>query len=735
MVVASAASGIWMARRWHNREPEPIADAETPPAVDDKPLKKRETPKSPPLEFETLPTPRESPVETKPPAEEKHVVKPPPPPHVEEKKPIALVEDLPPELEFQIVDAINAERAKADLEPIYLDAKASRACRARAESLARNPSSLRGQETEFAAEPLSAIKTWLAEPEHRNLILDARLRTFGAGFARNVEGQWYSAFDWKSGIVVEPKLDAKTVEGVIVYPAHRQTRVPLWFPGHETPDPLPQAKDKLAGFPITITFPRDLRVDSVTARLEKSNQRDVPVWLSSPDKPANPKYADAQQNTICLIPKQPLEPSVRYVVRVTAKVNDEPRELVWAFTTMSEGEIHHEMAGRLLRTLNAQRRRAGLPAVALDAERSKACRAHARYLSANAPANPKLNWNEEKRELPGYSEAGAALARTASIQGGGGPVEAVTGLVDSFISRSQLLDPRLRKLGLGYTPSAHGGWIWVMDFRRGSGPEKAIEELLYPAPDQQDVPLTYPADEVPSPIPAENKGKAAGYAITAEFLAPVQMTDVTAKLVDDQGETVSAWLSTPQKPAIASYPQRSICLLPRAPLKPGTRYAVTFAATVNEKPWRRTWHFTTTKKPERFADDLAEKLLARVNAARKAAGLPLVRLDAELSRGCQLHARYLSVNVDRPAARGLAVHREDLSLPAATEQGARAARASVIAVVLDPQTCVDGWMATLYHRMPILTPNLERIGFGHARMGERKWACVLDTGNGRKTRP
>ncbi len=151
------------------------------------------------------------------------------------------------------------------------------------------------------------------------------------------------------------------------------------------------------------------------------------------------------------------------------------------------------------------------------------------------------------------------------------------------------------------------------------------------------------------------------------------------------------------------------------------------------RPWQRTWSFTTLKEPNRFADDLDDKLLAQVNAVRKAAGLRAVRLDASLSQGCQSHARYLSLNANHPAGRGLAVHREDASLPGATPEGTRAAKASVIAIVLDPQTCVEGWMATLYHRVPILTPNLERIGFGHARIADRKWACVLDTGNGRAT--
>jgi len=73
-----------------------------------------------------------------------------------------------------------------------------------------------------------------------------------------------------------------------------------------------------------------------------------------------------------------------------------------------------------------------------------------------------------------------------------------------------------------------------------------------------------------------------------------------------------------------------------------------------------------------------------------------------------------------------------MELPGATPEGARAAKESVIATLLDPQICVENWMATLYHRVPVLTANLERVGFGYARMNGRKWVCVLDTGNGRK---
>jgi uncharacterized protein YkwD len=737
LLLASIGGGSWLLLRSIGHKEEPIVAANAPELAppsrptEEKPASKPEKKPAEEKSSEDVPPLPKPPPEDKPPPPS-----PPPPssPPVEEKKEIALADDLPPELPFHIVDAVNSHRRKAGLEPIFLDAAVSRACQSRADSLARSAPRLTGEEPDFQAadEPLAVIEKWLKDPARRAAILEPRLRTFGAGFARNVAGQWFSVFDWTSGIDRDPPPPPANVTGAIVYPAPGQMRVPLWFPGNETPDPLPEAKNKLAGYPVTLAFPPGKRIDSATARLTNKDERDIEVWLSSPEKPANPKHPNSQNNTICIIAKRPLRPNTRYLVEVSARVNGEPWSAKWTFTTFPEGELHHEMAGKLLRSLNTLRHRAGLSPVPLDAERSKACAAHTRYLGANAPTNPALSWNEEKPDLPGYSEAGAAIARTAAIQGGGGPVEAVNGLVDSFISRPRVLDPHLRSLGLGYMPFARGGWIWVMDLRRDGGRDAIRQGFLYPAPDQKEVPLVYPANEVPSPIPPESKDRVAGYAITANFVHRAAVKEATAKLVDDKGAIVEGWLSTPEKPAIASFPQRSLCFLARTPLRPDTRYTMTFKAEVDGRAWERTWSFTTIKEPDRFAADLDERIVAQVNAVRKAAGLPAVHLDAELSKGCQSHARYLSLNEKRPAAHGLAVHREDTDLPGATPEGARAAKESVIAVVLDPRTCVEGWMATLYHRIPILAPNLERVGFGHARMSDRKWACVLDTGNGRK---
>lgn len=721
LLLSVAGGGIGLWTHFLDDRLEPIENVARSPSSD----ASGETPVPPQKTSETPDPPQKTGETPVPPAKKESLP-------AEEKKEIELADNLPPELSFDLVDAINVQRTKEGLEPIFLDAELSRACQSRAEALARHTAQIASTDSFVTeASPLAAVEKWLKEPKPRAAILEPRLRTFGAGFARNVDGRWFSVFDWTRGLDREPPLETTPVTGAIVYPAPGQSRVSLWFPGNETPDPLPQTKDKLAGYPITLIFPQGTRIQQAAAHLKNKQESDISLWLSAPDKPANPQFADSQQNTICLIAKKPLRPNTRYHVEVSATVNGAAWSAKWGFTTVSEGEIHQKTAGVFLRMFNRLRRAAGLPPVPLNGERSKACAAHAHYLGRNAPVDPSLNWNDEKTGLPGYSAEGAAVARRASIQGGGGPFEAVAGLIDSLISRPQLLDPRLSEVGLGYAPFVHGGWIWVIDLHRAAEKE-AGKEYFYPAPNQEDVPLAYPPNEVPSPIPAGTGVKLAGYAITVLFGPRSQVAAATARLMDAKGNEVDGWLSTPEKPAIAGFSQHSLCFLPRAPLRPGTRHTATFRAEVNGRPWRRTWSFTTLKEPDRYSDDLDTQIVAQVNAARKAAGLPPVRLDAELSRGCQSHARYLALNHRRSATLGMDVHGQDANLPGASPEGARAAKESVIAVVLDPQTCIENWIATLYHRIPILAPNLERVGFGHTRMGGHKWVCVLDTGNGRK---
>lgn len=57
---------------------------------------------------------------------------------------------------------------------------------------------------------------------------------------------------------------------------------------------------------------------------------------------------------------------------------------------------------------------------------------------------------------------------------------------------------------------------------------------------------------------------------------------------------------------------------------------------------------------------------------------------------------------------------------------------------MEPLAAIDGWMASLFHRVPILDPSLKQVGLGYAKGGKWGWVCLLDVisgrGGGGKTR-
>lgn len=87
-------------------------------------------------------------------------------------------------------------------------------------------------------------------------------------------------------------------------------------------------------------------------------------------------------------------------------------------------------------------------------------------------------------------------------------------------------------------------------------------------------------------------------------------------------------------------------------------------------------------------------------------------LDLSLSDGCRKHSRYLAKHVDQAAAWPDA-HEEWPDRELFSPEGANAAGNGVIAPgATSPEGAVDSWMATYYHRLPLLDPGLMRIGFG-----------------------
>ena len=538
-------------------------------------------------------------------------------------------------------------------------------------------------------------------PAHHALIVRPELKTVGVGFAHNVKDQWASVFAW-AGAAPTP------ADGAVVYPGDGQTRVGLFFPGAEVPDPLPQLSVKAAaGFPITVTFPSKAVVKAAEAHLEDESGEAVDAWVSSPEKPANPAAAVAQQNSVAIIAKAPLRPGARYAVIVQARVDGKEWRREWGFLTAGADDLRSDFEDRLLARINAARRKNDLEAIVLDPVTSAACAAHARYVALNAPAHPDLNSHDETPDWPGATAEGKKIAAGCLCRLGGGPAEQwADWLLGALGTRHLYLEPKVKRIGLGSSWIGAAAGCWVLS---AAAPEEWAENLvpiLYPFPDEENVGVSYTGD-VPSPIPADGQGKPAGLPVTVRFSWHKPLDKVTARLTDAAGQEVPAWLSTPQQP-LNGMALGVVCLLPRQPLKEGETYTAAVTVDFDGKPWSKTWSFTTKKAPDADPAALEAAVLADLNKIRKDAGLKPVEMDAALSRTCRAEAQDLVAKNTRPA------------------------KEVILALgVADPSTAVTDCVPTFYHRIPLLAPELRRVGFGCALFPNGTYATVLDVTGGK----
>jgi uncharacterized protein YkwD len=402
--------------------------------------------------------------------------------------------------------------------------------------------------------------------------------------------------------------------------------------------------------------------------------------------------------------------------------------------TLGQAPGHETKA---LEKLNAYRKAAGSDPLTLDPRLNAACDAHVKYAVRNVRGND-ANLGPEDPNLPGYTKEGAEAARVNAKVGIErlDPAAVIDRWMAGFEDRGFFLSPGMKFFG--FAAARHKTFGWIVMVKLTYDPIYDTPGL-YPLPDQKDVPIAFPGGEAPDPLPPGAR-LPAGYPITVQFFKGA-VKNVQARLVDGAGREVPAWVSTPEKPVHAKYQNNTICLMAQGNLQYATKYTVAITADVDGKPWERTWSFTTVGEPkkeklrkkeevEKLPDE--KEILAQLNAYRKLAGLKPATLDSRLSKGCVLHAEYLVKNAKHPSTAGLGGHDERPDLPGYTKEGERAGQAGVIAICPDPRDAVDGWLATFYHRLPLIHPALNRIGFGCARGGLAGSVSVLDYGSGMK---
>jgi hypothetical protein len=140
-----------------------------------------------------------------------------------------------------------------------------------------------------------------------------------------------------------------------------------------------------------------------------------------------------------------------------------------------------------------------------------------------------------------------------------------------------------------------------------------------------------------------------------------------------------------------------------------------------------------TSVPQAKAEPPDQQALRLLNHYRQLAGLTPVKLDPKISAGCLEHANYMVQNEGTDAMAGLNAHTQRSNLPGASDAGAACAKAADLFIgVSDIGVAIDGWMAGMYHRRPMLDPQLERIGIGYARLPDGMLTAALRFENSRR---
>lgn len=160
---------------------------------------------------------------------------------------------------------------------------------------------------------------------------------------------------------------------------------------------------------------------------------------------------------------------------------------------------------------------------------------------------------------------------------------------------------------------------------------------------------------------------------------------------------------------------------PRRSTRTPTATAPNTATATNTPTPTSTATATNTLKPTDTPLPGADKAnaLAFLNEIRKQSGLAAVVEDTTLSDGANKHANYLVLNAGDVAQTG-DYHSEDPTKPGYTKEGDDVAGNSDI----DP-TCFGSWQVPMrnwlngpLHAIPLLSPDLDKVGLGHVEKFE-----------------
>jgi uncharacterized protein YkwD len=338
----------------------------------------------------------------------------------------------------------------------------------------------------------------------------------------------------------------------------------------------------------------------------------VEMWLNGQKVEA---LWDAASSSVIYAPPNPvaLGPhTVLLTVRAsTLGYNFAPISSNFTFTVAEGAVARPPTAGseelQALKWVNHLRAGAALPPLTYDERLGAASAAHARYLARN-PEQIEINAHREQAGRPLFIGVTAGdRARYYGFTGSTAEVinftdeaeRAVDGWMESLYHRIPLIHPDSRKVGYGL---AREGDQLVNVLMTGSASGPSSGPVLWPYPNQREVPVGWSGGEVPNPFRLyPNASRPVGYTITLTYGGSVRsLTLESTSLSGPDGPVPVMQFS----PVNDTHLRDTVALIPYSPLQTGTTYTVSMAGQVDlgqgPEPYARQWSFTTEQ--ERFVE-------------------------------------------------------------------------------------------------------------------------------------
>ncbi len=263
--------------------------------------------------------------------------------------------------------------------------------------------------------------------------------------------------------------------------------------------------------------------------------------------------------------------------------------------TVSELEDQRQLC---VDKINVARSMAGLSLITVDPILSGAAQEHASYLLVNK-IDPRDDVHTQNPQLRGASLAGAKAAQASIIMEKVPPSDVIAFHLSTLFHRLPLLNPGLRRVGIGAVKGEPWVWASVIDVQSGVETSNWKQAIWVPGNQSQNIPTTFGlarpglvVHESPNPL---GDDQSAGYPITVTFPKKTIIAKVSFELRGPLGP-VPCYLFWPDNPPAGipgSYLFDSIGAIPKDPLSIDTKYIANLEAQINGQPYQQTIEFTT----------------------------------------------------------------------------------------------------------------------------------------------